>query len=259
MERIDGRAPTELRPIQIHPFFLRQPLGSALIEWGQTRVLIAVNLEDRVPAFLQGTGQGWISAEYTLLSRAGGSRVTSSLGGSGAGRAVEIRRLIGRSLRAAIDPFVLGERTLWVDCDVLEADGGTRVAAITGGFVALTLALDRMVRQGLIETWPVRTMIAAISAGIVRDAPLIDLNYFEDSQADVDANFVMTPSGECVEVQLTGEHQTLAPSRLMALLQLAWQGLRQIFQMQIDVLQPHLMPDHAERLHALLTLPEVLP
>jgi len=255
--RIDGRAPSQVRPIRIHAPFLRQPPGSALIEWGGTRVLVAVSLEDRVPAFLQGTGQGWVSADYTLLSRMGGSRVTpASDRGSASGRAVEIRRLIGRSLRAAVDPFALGEVTVWVDCDVLEADGGTRVAAVTGGWVALALAFDQWVRRGDLPRWPMTNVVAGISLGLLRDQLFVDLNYFEDSQADVDINVVMTAAGHLVELQVLGEHGTLPPSSMGPVLNTAWTALRPIFQLQYEAVAPHLRPDHLAQVRSLLLLPE---
>ncbi len=258
--RIDGRSPTQVRPVRIHAAFLRQPPGSALVEWGGTRVLIAVSREDRVPAFLQGTGQGWVSADYTLLSRMGGSRVTpTSDRGSASGRAAEIRRLIGRSLRAAVDPFALGEVTVWVDCDVLEADGGTRVAAVTGGWVALALAFDRWVRQGDLPRWPMTDVVAGISMGFLRDQLLVDLNYFEDSQADVDINVVMTATGRLVELQVLGEHGTLAPSSMGSVLQTAWAALRPVFQLQYEAVAPHLRADHLDRVRSRLPLPEHLP
>jgi len=258
--RMDGRTPTEVRPIRIHAPFLRQPPGSALIEWGGTRVLVAVSLEDRVPAFLQGTGQGWISADYTLLSRMGGSRVTpTSDRGSASGRAIEIRRLIGRSLRAAVDLLAIGEVTVWVDCDVLEADGGTRVAAVTGGWVALALAFDQWVRRGNLPRWPMTHVVAGISMGLLRNQLLVDLNYFEDSQADVDINVVMTATGHLVELQVLGEHGTLTPSALATALHTAWTALRPIFQLQYETLAPHLRSDHLTQVRSRLLLPEHLP
>ena len=243
--RIDGRTHNELRPIKLQPGFLHQPPGSVFIEWGATRVIIAVTMEDRVPPFLQGTGQGWVTAEYTILSRSGGSRVVRLNDRTGnTGRATEIRRFIGRSLRAAVHLNQLGERTLYVDCDVLEADGGTRVAAVTGGWVALALALERLNRDGRISTFPLARQLAAVSVGLIENETFLDLNYFEDSRADVDANIVMTAEGELVEFQMTGEHRVLPVKRLHPMLDLAWQGLQKILDLQRKTLKESLIPEH---------------
>ncbi len=194
IERVDGRALDELRPIEIVPHFLEKPPGSVLIRWGGTQVLISVWLERRVPPFLQGSGQGWLTADYTLLTRydaefgaRGGERFNRS------NRAVEIRRFIARSLRGALKLDEIGEMTFLVDCDVLEADGGTRVASVTGGFVALVLACEKLMNQDVLSTFPIKTCVAGVSLGWIRQVWYVDLNYFEDVQADFNLNLVMTP------------------------------------------------------------------
>jgi|DewCreStandDraft_1066081.scaffolds.fasta_scaffold00944_24 ribonuclease PH len=235
--RPDGRRPDELRPVRITPHYLVFPEGSALIECGLTRVLCTVSVEERVPPFLQGSGQGWITAEYALLPRSTQTRTPrEGIGGRVSGRTQEIQRLIGRSLRAVVDRTLLGERTLIVDCDVLQADGGTRTAAITGGFVALVLALRRLQEEGVLNAWPVRGAVAAVSVGLVEGQPLLDLCYAEDSRAEVDFNVVMTDQGEFVEVQGTAEGRPFGHAQLQTLLDLAARGIRQLLALQQEVL-----------------------
>lgn len=231
--RSSGRAADQLRPTRITPGFFSYAEGSVLIEMGNTRVGCAVSVEDRVPPFLLGKGQGWITAEYAMLPRATHQRTQreSSRGHPG-GRTYEIQRLIGRSLRPVVDLKRLGERTLTVDCDVLQADGGTRTAAITGACAALMLALDRLVADGKLKASPLRRRVAAVSVGIVDSTPLLDLEYREDSRAEVDFNVVMTEDGEFVEVQGTAEGQPFRRERLLDLLDLAEGGIRDLLALQ---------------------------
>jgi len=233
MQRSDGRAPDALRPVRITPDYLDFADGSALIECGRTRVLTAVSVEENVPPFLRGSGRGWVTAEYAMLPRSTLTRTQrEAVAGKIGGRTHEIQRLIGRSLRAVTDMAALGERTLIVDCDVLQADGGTRTAAITGAYVALWLACSRLrTRLGLASN-PVRERIAAVSAGIIDGTPLLDLAYDEDARAEVDANVVMLGDGRFVEVQATAERQAFAREQLDALLALAEHGIRQLFAVQ---------------------------
>src|SRR6187549_3578661 len=206
MVRSDGRAPTALRPTRMTPGFLAHAEGSVLIEVGRTRVICTASVEDRVPPFLRGTGKGWVTAEYGMLPRATSTRTTrEATAGKVGGRTQEIQRLIGRSLRSVVTMTELGERTIWIDCDVIQADGGTRTAAITGGFVALVLALERLREQAVIARVPVTDYVAATSVGIVDGTPLLDLAYDEDSRADVDMNVVKTSDGRFIELQGTAE------------------------------------------------------
>ncbi len=231
--RRDGRAADQLRPVRITPGFFAYAEGSVLIEAGNTRVACAVSVEDRVPPFLLGKGQGWITAEYAMLPRATNQRTQrESTRGHPGGRTHEIQRLIGRSLRPVVDLKRLGERTLTVDCDVLQADGGTRTAAITGACAAVMIALNRLVADGKLKHNPLRRRVAAISVGIVNGTPLLDLAYDEDSRAEVDANVVMTDSGEFIEVQGTAEGQPFARGRLDALLDLATDGIAELLALQ---------------------------
>ncbi|HEX6776895.1 MAG TPA: ribonuclease PH, partial [Ktedonobacterales bacterium] len=201
MPRVDSREPTQLRPIKVTVDYQRYAEGSVLIEAGETRVLCAASIEEVVPAFLEGRGQGWLTAEYSMLPRATKTRTRrESSVGRPSGRTQEIQRLIGRSLRAALDLKLLGERTLTVDCDVLQADGGTRTLSITGAYIAAHRACTALLKQGLLKGHPVQTPVAAVSVGIVDGVPLLDLNYAEDSRAQVDFNVVMTGRGEFVEV-----------------------------------------------------------
>ena len=233
MPRADGRAPDELRPVKVTVDYLRYAEGSVLIEAGETRVLCAATIEDGVPQFLEGRGQGWLTAEYSMLPRAThtrGKRESSS--GRPSGRTQEIQRLIGRSLRAALDLKLLGERTLTVDCDVLQADGGTRTLSITGGYIAAHRACSALLKQGLLKGHPAQTAVAAISVGILSDVPLLDLNYAEDSRAQVDFNVVMTGRGEFVEVQGTAEGHPFSRAALDGLLNLAEQGIHRLLAIQ---------------------------
>jgi ribonuclease PH len=239
MSRTDGRTPDEMRPLRITPGYLTFADGSAMIELGETRVLCAVSVEERLPAFLRGQGSGWITAEYAMLPRATPTRTPreSGLLRQG-GRSQEIQRLIGRSLRAAVDLVALGERTLTIDCDVVQADGGTRTAAITGGYVALVLALRRIVEKGLLPRIPVLFAVAATSVGIVDGQPLLDLCYAEDARAEVDFNAVMTEQGEFVEVQGTAEGASFSRKTMDDLIDLAGGGIRRLFRAQQDALGP---------------------
>lgn len=233
MPRPDGRAADALRPVQITVDYLRHAEGSVLIEFGDTRVLCAATIEERVPPFLVGRGQGWVTAEYAMLPRAGTTRSNrESAAGKIGGRTHEIQRLIGRSLRAALDLKALGERTVILDCDVLQADGGTRTAAITGAWVALKRACARQHARGVLRTDPVRLGIAAVSVGIVDGQPVLDLNYTEDSHAEVDANVVMTEAGEYIEVQSTAEGKPFSRARLDDLLALAGGGITDLLALQ---------------------------
>ena len=220
--RADGRAPDELRPIRIEPGFMRSASGSALIEAGGTRVICTASVDESVPRWMKGKGKGWVTAEYGMLPASTGERKQRDVSkGRPDGRTVEIQRLIGRSLRGVIDFEALGERTVWVDCDVLEADGSTRCAAITGGYVALELALARLVTAGKLTSLPLTGSVAAVSCGVVGGEPLLDLDYPEDSNAEVDMNVVMTGDGGLVEVQATGERTPLSRTSLDDLLVLA--------------------------------------
>ncbi|MDP2931312.1 MAG: ribonuclease PH [Chloroflexota bacterium] len=233
MKRADGRAWDELRPVKISLGFQSFAEGSALIELGKTRVLCSVSMEDRVPSFLKGSGGGWVTAEYAMLPRATVTRTPrDSAMGRVAGRNQEIQRLIGRSLRAVTDLSALGERTLIVDCDVLQADGGTRVAAITGAYVALYQALQTLANMGVIHSIPLKTAVAASSVGIVHGNVLLDLCYDEDSGAEVDFNVVMTSRGEFVEVQGTAENKPFTKDNIDHLLGIAQKGIEQLFQAQ---------------------------
>jgi len=229
--RKDHRANDELRPVRISPGFQPHAEGSTLIELGQTRVICAVTVEDRVPAFLRGEGRGWITAEYAMLPRSTNTRTPREVGRTG-GRSHEIQRLIGRSLRAVIDLNAIGERTFVVDCDVLHADGGTRTAAITGSYVALANALDNLVAMGLIPSLPIKSAVAATSVGIVGGEQLLDLCYDEDSWAEVDFNVVMTSEGMFVEVQGTAEVSPFSKENIDSLLALARGGILRLFEAQ---------------------------
>ncbi len=232
MQRLDGRANDELRPVGITPGFLAYAEGSVLIELGNTRVICAVSVDDRVPAFLRGEGRGWITAEYSMLPRATITRNPRESLGRVGGRTHEIQRLIGRSLRAVADLEALGERTLIVDCDVLQADGGTRTAAITGSYVALVQAVETLVQREVLTSSPIKSAVAATSVGIVAGEHLLDLCYDEDSWAEVDFNVVMTSQGDFVEVQGTAEATPFSKQAIDALLSLAQSGIEKLFQAQ---------------------------
>jgi len=227
-----------MRPVRFTPDFIPNAEGSVLIEVGSTRVICTASLEDGVPSFLKGTGKGWVTSEYGMLPRATESRTQrESTRGRASGRTLEIQRLIGRSLRAVTDGAALGERTVWIDCDVIQADGGTRTASITGAFVALALAFERMVAAHILRNIPLRDSVAATSVGIVDGECLLDLCYEEDSRASVDMNVVMTGRGEFVELQATGEGRPFAGPELDRLLELAGQGVQKLSEAQQDLLQ----------------------
>ena len=240
MRRSDGRGLAELRDIVIQPGYLDFAEGSALVSWGRTRVLCAASVLERVPVFRQELGGGWVTAEYGMLPRAGHSRQERERGGGIRGRSQEIQRLIGRSLRAVVDLGGLGERTVVLDCDVLQADGGTRAAAVTGAYVALAMALAGLRRRGVLEKIPLKDQVAAVSLGRVGGRLLLDLDYEEDSQAEVDANFVATGQGELVEVQLTGEAGAFPTAWLTEFLELALQGIKEVIGRQKEALAPWL-------------------
>ncbi len=233
--RIDGRNNDELRPVTITPHYVQYPEGSVLIEMGATRVICNATVEERVPGWLFGQGQGWITAEYALLPRSTHERTPRETRGL-RGRTQEIRRFIGRSLRAAVNLEKLGQRTLIVDCDVIQADGGTRTASVTGGYVALAIALDKLIRGGLLPPDVLTTPVAAVSVGVVNGQAVLDLCYDEDSVAEVDFNVVMTAEGEYVEVQGAAEGQTFARQVMHELLDLAERGIRELFEVQREVL-----------------------
>jgi ribonuclease PH len=228
MNRTDGRRPDELRPLSLEPNWLEQPHGSVLYTQGKTKLLCTASIEDGVPRWLMGRGRGWMTAEYSLLPASTGERTQREASrGKQGGRTVEIQRLIGRALRSITDFEALGERTLWLDCDVLQADGGTRCAAICGAYVAASLALDRF---GLSKA--LRDSVAAVSVGVVQGEPLLDLDYSEDSSAEVDMNVVMTGGGRLVEVQATAEQEPFTRDRLDELLELASLGIERIAEAQ---------------------------
>jgi ribonuclease PH len=235
--RTDGRAPNELRPVKITPGFLAYAEGSVLIEMGNTRVICAASLEERVPPFLRNTGQGWLTAEYAMLPRSTQTRTARETGRGGAsGRTHEIQRLIGRSLRAVADMKALGERTLTIDCDVLQADGGTRTAAITGAYVAFAIAGRRLLKSGKISKSIVLNQVAAVSVGIVNKVPLLDLKYDEDSRAEVDMNVVCTGDGRFIEVQGTAEREPFSREQMDELLALAGEGIASLIHLQRDAI-----------------------
>jgi ribonuclease PH len=236
MTRQDGRLNDAVRPTRLTPGVAVHAEGSVMIEVGLTRVLCTASVEDRVPPFMRGTGKGWVTAEYGMLPRATTTRMTrESTAGKVGGRTQEIQRLIGRSLRSIMTLTELGERTIWIDCDVIQADGGTRTAAITGGFVALILALERLREQGVIPRIPVTDYVAATSVGIVAGTPMLDLAYSEDSRADVDMNVVKTSAGLFIEVQGTAEAQPFDRAQMDSLLALADSGIKQLVGFQREV------------------------
>ena len=233
MTRIDGRANDEMRPVTVTPDYISHAEGSVMIEFGKTRVLCVATIEEGVPPWLVGRNQGWITAEYAMLPRAGTQRSRrESVAGKIGGRTHEIQRLIGRSLRAAVDLRALGEHTITLDCDVIQADGGTRTAAITGAWIALQRATKRLKGRGTLRVDPVRVGVAAVSVGIVKGSLLLDLAYEEDSKAEVDANVVMTSKGEFIEVQGTAEGKPFTRAQLDELLGLAEGGIRSLLDIQ---------------------------
>lgn len=237
MSRADGRAPDELRPLQIIPSTMPFAEGSASIRLGDTHVLCAATVEERVPAWMRGQGRGWVTAEYGMLPRATKERTPrEAAGGRQGGRTIEIQRLVGRSLRAGVDLKALGERQIIVDCDVVRADGGTRCAAITAGYVALALALAKLREQGRLSRDPLTSAIAAVSVGIARGMPMLDLNYVEDSSAAVDCNIIGSADGAFVEVQATAEGHRFGRRSLDELLDLATTGLDALFTAQREAI-----------------------
>jgi len=240
VSRHDGRAADELREVRIEPGFVSTASGSALITQGGTRVICTASVAEEVPRWMRGKGRGWVTAEYGMLPASTGERKQRDITkGRADGRSVEIQRLIGRALRGIVDFAALGERTVWIDCDVLEADGGTRCAAITGGYVALELALNGLIGEGLLSSLPLTESVAAVSCGVVDGVPVLDLDYPEDSSAEVDMNVVMTGDEGLVEVQATGERTPLSRTSLDALLSLAATGIERLREAQrAAVIQP---------------------
>jgi ribonuclease PH len=235
--REEGRRPAELRPIKIILDILDFADGSAQIEMGKTRVIAAATIEEKVPPFLKGSGTGWITAEYSMLPRSTEERTPRERGFRVSGRTQEIQRLVGRALRAVTDLSALGERTIIIDCDVIQADGGTRVAAVTAGCVALGSALNKMLDMRLVDQFPLKHLVAAVSVGIVRGRPLLDLDYGEDSTADLDMNVVETDRGELVEIQAGAERNPFARKELLDLLKLADKGVARLIQAQKQALK----------------------
>jgi ribonuclease PH len=229
MKRPDGRKPDQLRKIKVTKNYMKNAEGSCLIEFGATKVICTASVEEGVPPFLKGSGKGWVTAEYGMLPRSCTSRIRRE---KASGRTEEIQRLVGRSLRAVVDMDKLGERTIRIDCDVLQGDGGTRTASITGGFIALADAILWMHRRKMIDTIPIKDFVAAISVGVHQGVNVLDLNYIEDSKADVDMNIVMVGRGEFVEVQGTGEGSTFSESQIKALLGLARRGIKELLALQ---------------------------
>jgi ribonuclease PH len=235
--RPDGRAADQLRPVTITPNFIKHAEGSALIDVGDTRVICTASVQEKVPSFLYRSGKGWVTAEYGMLPRATTDRTEREAArGKQGGRTMEIQRLIGRSLRAAVSPEMLGERTIWLDCDVIQADGGTRTASITGSFVALVLALSRLYIDGNLANWPINSFVAAVSVGMVNGAAALDLNYAEDSKAGVDMNVVGTDKGRFIELQGTAEGATFSDEDMTAMVTLAKRGIASLVEMQREVL-----------------------
>ncbi len=235
--RGDGRSADQIRTIKMTPDFISQAEGSVLIELGKTRVICTATVNDGVPSFMKGSGKGWVTSEYGMLPRATEERTTrEATRGKQTGRTQEIQRLIGRSLRAVTDQEALGDRTVWLDCDVIEADGGTRTASITGAFVAMALAMERLIAMGILKNSPLIDSVAATSVGIVDDEALLDLCYEEDARAEVDMNVVMTGSGDFVEVQATAEGRPFAGGEMQELLRLAEVGIGVLCEEQRGVL-----------------------
>lgn len=236
--RFDGRKKNELRPVHIETNYIKHPEGSVLISVGDTKVICTASVDDRVPPFMRGEGKGWITAEYSMLPRATEQRtMRESTKGKVTGRTMEIQRLIGRALRAVVDLEALGEKTIWIDCDVIQADGGTRTASITGAFVAMAIALDKLQEAGKISSYPIKSYLAATSVGMIEElGAVLDLNYHEDSKALVDMNVIMTGAEEFVELQGTGEEATFSRHQLNELLDLASEGLQQLFTVQQEAL-----------------------
>jgi ribonuclease PH len=235
--RRSNRAPDQMRAISLTPGFSRHAEGSCLVKFGDTHVLVTASLEEKAPPFLKGTGKGWVTAEYGMLPRSTHDRMRrEAAAGKQSGRTQEIQRLVGRSLRAVCDLAALGERQITIDCDVLQADGGTRTAAITGGFVALSQCVGFMKKTGLLTASIIKDHVAAVSCGIVQGNPMLDLDYEEDSTAETDANFVLTGSGGLVEIQGTAEGAPFTEEQLVALLKLARKGIGELVELQKQVL-----------------------
>jgi ribonuclease PH len=233
MKRPSGRASTQLRSVRITRNYTKHAEGSVLVEFGDTKVICTASVESGVPRFLKGQGQGWLTAEYGMLPRATGERnAREASRGKQGGRTLEIQRLIGRSLRGALDMSKLGENTIYIDCDVIQADGGTRTASITGAMVAVVDALKVLKKRGALKGEPLKQMVAAVSVGIYQGEPVLDLDYLEDSAAETDLNVVMTDSGGFIEVQGTAEGAPFQPEELNAMLALAQQGMRELFELQ---------------------------
>ncbi len=231
--RNDGRKLFDLRQIRVTKNFVIYPEGSVLIEFGNTKVLCNASIEEKVPSFLKGTGQGWITAEYSMLPRSTHTRmVRESTQGKVSGRTQEIQRLIGRALRAAADLNKLGERSIWIDCDVIQADGGTRTASITGGFIALSLAIKKGLEKGIFTENPIKNKIAAVSLGIVNGELLVDLNYEEDSSCEIDLNLVMDSDGKIIEIQGTGERGSFTKKELDKIVSVGWTAIKKLFKIQ---------------------------
>lgn len=234
--RMNERKNNELRPVELIPNYIMHPEGSVLISVGNTKVICTATIENKLPPFMRGQGKGWITAEYSMLPRATNTRnVRESARGKLSGRTMEIQRLIGRSLRAAVDLEKLGERTIWIDCDVIQADGGTRTASITGSVVAMKLAFDKLVSEGVLKESPLKEYLAAISVGIKDGQVILDLDYDEDSSAEVDMNVIMTESGQFVEIQGTGEEATYSHAELLQMLDVAGQGIQQLIEAQKQI------------------------
>ena len=233
MKRSDGRIPEDIRNVRVTRNYCKHALGSCLIEVGDTRVICAANMENKVPPHLKNSGTGWLTAEYGMLPSSTNTRmIRESSRGRPQGRTQEIQRLIGRSLRAGVKLEDVGERTIWIDCDVVQADGGTRTASITGAYVALKDAVDALVKQQVIARSPILEQVAAVSVGIVEGEILLDLNYEEDSRADVDMNVVMTGSGNIIEVQGTAEGRAFSQEQMIAMVNFAYKGIRQLMEVQ---------------------------
>lgn len=231
--RVDGRNPEELRKIRVTKDFLSYPEGSCLIEWGNTRVICAASIVEGVPPFLKGSGQGWLTAEYSMLPRSTQTRmIRESTQGKVSGRTQEIQRLIGRSLRAAIDLTKIGEKTIWIDCDVIQADGGTRIASITGGYIALVRAINKLLAGGIIPENPIIRKIAGVSLGLHNGEILLDLNYQEDSSCEIDINLVMDEKGDMVEIQGTGERGLLSRKELDKVIKIGTRAIKRIMKIQ---------------------------
>lgn len=237
MSRFDGREADALRPVKMTKNYIMHPQGSVLIEMGNTKVICTAMIEEKVPPFLKGSGSGWVTAEYGMLPGSTHSRkMRDGTKGKVDGRSQEIQRLIGRALRSVVDLEKLGERTIWIDCDVIQADGGTRTASITGSFVALMSAFDKLIAAGTLTEAPITDYVAAVSVGVVSDQPILDLCYEEDSKADVDMNLVMTGSGKFIEIQGTGEERPFDQAELATMLSLGEKGIRELMDLQKAVI-----------------------